>query len=380
MTTLKSTAPTVAPTVKTGKWDINIFFTALALTCFGVVMIFSASMYASTVEIGNEYFYFKKQLSAAIVGVVLMIVLSQVDYHYYRKFAFAGVIIAIVLLCLCFVPGIFVEVNNAKRWIKLGPLPQFQPSEIAKLAVILFMAHSIDKKGNDITSFARGIIPYLLLAGIVAGLIVIEPNLSTAILIVAIIVGMMFIGGVNLKYMLVLGVAVIVGAVVMMTIVDWRMGRVNAWLDPWAYRLDEGWQILQSLMALGAGGIFGQGLGNGKQKLLFMPEAENDYILAHIGEELGLIGTLLVLLAFVYLMLRGIRTAINVQDRFGSLLASGIMIMIGMQVMINVGVVTNTIPSTGIPLPFLSYGGTSLVINLVAMGVLLNISKHANAP
>jgi cell division protein FtsW len=189
---------------------------------------------------------------------------------------------------------------------------------------------------------------------------------------------MMFIAGVNLKYIVILGVIGVAGVIVLMTQVGWRAGRISAMFDPWAYKLNEGWQIIQSLMALGSGGVFGQGLGNGKQKLLFMPEAENDYIFAHIGEELGLIGTLLVLFAFMYLLLRGTRVAINVKDRFASLMASGFMIMIGLQVMINIAVVTNSIPSTGMPLPFLSYGGTSLLANLIAMGILLNISKYAD--
>jgi cell division protein FtsW len=361
-----------------GKWDINILLVTLALTCFGVVMIFSASMYSSSVELGNEYYYFKEQLVAAIIGIVAMLICSNIHYTFYRRFANLGIIISLLLLIAVFIPGIGVELNDARRWINLG-FTLFQPSEVVKLAVILYMAHSLENCKDKIRTFRYGILPYLILAVIIGGLIYLEPNLSTAIVIVCIIFGMMFVAGVNLKYIFILGGIGIAGVIFLMTQVGWRMGRINAMFDPWAYRLEEGWQIIQSLMALGSGGVFGQGLGNGKQKLLFMPEAENDYILAHIGEELGLIGTLLVMFAFMYLLLRGIRVAINTKDRFGSLLASGFMIMIGMQVMINVAVVTNSIPSTGMPLPFLSYGGTSLLANLIAIGILLNISKYANS-
>lgn len=360
-----------------GKWDINLLLTVLALTCFGVLMVFSASMYSASVERGNEYFYFSKQLNAALFGIVVMVVASYIPYRFYRRFAVLGIIVSVVLLLLVFVPGIGVEVNNARRWINLRFM-LFQPSELVKLAVILYMAHSLERKKEKIRTLQDGILPYLVLAAVLGGLIYMEPNLSTALIIFGIIFGMMFVAGVNLKYILALGAVGVVGVVVLMQQASWRAGRIAAMFDPWAYRLDEGWQIIQSLMGLGAGGVFGQGLGNGKQKLLFMPEAENDYILAHIGEELGLLGTLAVLFVFIYLIYRGVKIAINTPDRFGSLFAGGIMIMIGLQVMINVGVVTNSIPSTGIPLPFLSYGGTSLVINLLAMGILLNISRSNN--
>ncbi len=360
-----------------GKWDINILLVTLALTCFGVVMIFSASMYSSSVELGNEYYYFKQQMFAAMLGIFAMLVCSNIHFNVYRKFAKVGIIIAVLLLIAVFVPGIGKELNDAKRWINLG-FTLFQPSEFVKLAVILYMADALEKSREKVRTFRYGILPYLVLAGVIGGLIYLEPNLSTAIVIICIIFGMMFIAGVNLKYIVLLGIIGVAGVIILMTQVGWRMGRISAMFDPWAYKLNEGWQIIQSLMALGSGGVFGQGLGNGKQKLLFMPEAENDYIFAHIGEELGLIGTLLVLFAFMYLLLRGTRVAINVKDRFASLMASGFMIMIGLQVMINVAVVTNSMPSTGMPLPFLSYGGTSLLANLIAMGILLNISKYTD--
>ncbi|MEL7570714.1 MAG: putative lipid II flippase FtsW [Eubacteriaceae bacterium] len=360
-----------------GKWDINILLVTLALTCFGVVMIFSASMYSSSVELGNEYYYFRQQMLAALLGITAMLVCSNIQFNVYRRFAKLGIIISVLLLIAVFVPGIGKELNDAKRWINLG-FTLFQPSEFVKLAVILYMADALEKSREKVRTFRYGILPYLVLAGVICGLIYFEPNLSTALVIICIIFGMMFIAGVNLKYIMIMGVIGVAGVIVLMTQVGWRMGRISAMFDPWAYKLNEGWQIIQSLMALGSGGVFGQGLGNGKQKLLFMPEAENDYIFAHIGEELGLIGTLLVLFAFMYLLLRGTRVAINVKDRFASLVASGFMIMIGIQVMINIAVVTNSIPSTGIPLPFLSYGGTSLLANLIAIGILLNISKYTD--
>jgi cell division protein FtsW len=360
-----------------GKWDINILLVTLALTCFGVVMIFSASMYSSSVELGNEYYYFKQQLFAALLGIAAMLVCSNIHFNIYRRFAKLGIVISVLLLVAVLIPGIGVELNDARRWIKLG-FTLFQPSEFVKLGVILFMADSLENSKEKVRTFKGGILPYLILSLVIGGLIYLEPNLSTAIVMICIIFGMMFIAGVNLKYIVGIGAIGVAGVTILMTHVGWRMDRINAMFDPWSYRLEEGWQIIQSLMALGSGGVFGQGLGNGKQKLLFMPEAENDYIFAHIGEELGLIGTLLVLFAFMYLLLRGTRVAINVKDRFASLMASGFMIMIGMQVIINIGVVTNSIPSTGMPLPFLSFGGTSLLANLIAMGILLNISKYTD--
>ncbi|NTW72186.1 MAG: putative lipid II flippase FtsW [Eubacteriaceae bacterium] len=355
--------------------DFLLIITIFTLTCIGIVMVFSASLYNSNAIYGDQYYIFRKQFIYTLIGWAAFIIVSRLDYKIYKKYALHLMGISIVLLILVFVPGIGHYANGAWRWIRIGPL-QLQSSEVAKLSVIIFMASSLSVMKNQVRGFVTGFLPYMLLLVTVSGLIYIEPNLSTSLIVAAIIIGMLFIAGGNLFYIASLFGGVVSLAVYFIFFTNWRKDRLDAFLDPASNLTGTGWQSRQSILALGSGGIFGQGLGNGKQKMFFLPEPQNDFIFAHIGEELGLIGTLFILALFLLLIWRGLNIAMKAPDTFSSLLAFGLTLMIGIQVVINIAVVTQLIPVTGIPLPFISAGGSSIVFLMTGMGMLFNISRH----
>lgn len=357
--------------------DFILIFCVLILTVLGLIMIFSASMYNAGITYNNAFFFFVKQLIYGIVGFFLMFIISRTNYKVIKHFAPYVMIGSILLLGLVLIPGVGTNVNGAQRWIQL-PGGTIQPSEFNKIALILFMAYSIEKKGELMRSFRYGFLPYCGLLLIMCGLIALEPNLSTAAITGAILIGMLFIGGVNLKYIGVIVAGVFCAGIAMIVITPWRVARMLAYTDPWSNIQGSGWQIAQSLMALGSGGIFGQGLGNGKAKLMFMPEPQNDFIFAHIGEELGLVGGILILFVYLLLIWRLVKISMEAPDTFATLFCGGMAGLLGMQVFINVGVVTNIIPVTGMPLPFVSAGASSLISLLCGMGVVLNISKYCN--
>jgi cell division protein FtsW len=306
------------------------------------------------------------------VGLLAMYVISKIDYRIYEKYSKPLMIISIILLVLVLFVG--EDIKGAKRWFNLGGI-SLQPSEIAKYAVIIFCASSLSKMQDKVRSFSRGLLPFLLLIGLISGLIYLQPNLSTALILAMIIIAMVFVAGANLGYIMGLGGTLVAGALYAILFIGWRKDRLDAFLDPASNATGAGWQVKQSLLALGSGGIFGQGLGNGKQKMFYLPEPQNDFIFAHIGEELGLIGTLLILSLFLLLIWRGLRISLYAPDSFSSLLSFGIVFMVAVQVIINVCVVTQIIPVTGMQLPFISAGGSSLIFLMGGMGILLNISK-----
>ena len=355
-----------------GTMDYWLLLTVIGLTVFGIISIFSASMYNSGLE-GSPFSYFTKQLIFAIIGTILMITISNIDYKVVKHFAPMVMIGAILLLILVLFIG--VDVNGAKRWIdiKIGTI---QPSEFTKVALILYLSYSIEKKKELIGTFKYGILPYIGLAMIVCGLIALEPNLSTATIIGALIVGMLIIGGMNLKWFIPVAGLGVAGIVFMIITTPWRITRMLTFLDPWADIQGSGWQICQSLMALGSGGLLGRGFGEGKAKLLFMPEPQNDFIFAHIGEEMGLICGIILIAVYLFLIWRCIVIALNAPDSFSMLFSGGMAGLLGMQVFINIGVATALLPVTGMPLPFVSAGASSLISLMCGMGVVLNISKH----
>ncbi|MFZ7120417.1 MAG: putative lipid II flippase FtsW [Eubacteriaceae bacterium] len=355
--------------------DFLLIFCILSLVCIGVIMVFSASIYSSSVNYGDQYYLFKKQLLFAGIGLIVMYIVSKVNYKIYFKYHKHIMIISIILLIAVLIPGIGKSLNYARRWIYVAGM-SFQPSEIAKVAAIIFTAASVANLKEKIRTFTRGILPYLILIGILCVLIYLEPDLSTALVIALIIIGIIFVAGGNMGYLMSLGSVLGVGVIYAAFFTDFRKGRLDAFFNPTEHLTEGGWQAQQSLLALGSGGIFGQGLGNGKQKMFYLPEPQNDFIFAHIGEELGLIGTLLILALFLLLIWRGLRIALYAPDTFASLLAFGIIFMIGIQVIINIFVVTQIMPVTGMPLPFISAGGSSLVLLMASMGILINISKY----
>ena len=363
--------------------DFVIVLLVTALVIFGVVMVFSASYYYSINNAGSPYEYLKKQGLFAVVGFVLMAVCAQLDYHIYRRWSVAILAASFFLLVLLLFPGLpFVEtINNATRWIYIGPI-SIMPGEIAKIAVIVFTSAFLASEPKLILSFRRGILPLLLLMGVFGGLIIKQPNLSTAITVCGIIAGIMFLAGLEWKY--VVGAAIFGSAGVTALILagdligadHWKK-RITSFMDPFADPLGEGFQVVQSLLALGTGGLFGLGLGKSIQKNLYLPEPQNDFILAIIGEELGLVGILILFLVYVVLIWRCFHVCLNAPDRFGMLLSGGITIMIGLQVLINVAVVTSSMPATGITLPFVSYGGNALWLFMGSAGIMLNISRQS---
>ncbi|MBE6036883.1 MAG: putative lipid II flippase FtsW [Clostridiales bacterium] len=350
-----------------------------ALVVFGIIMVFSASYYASISETGDPYDYLKSNLMWAGVGTVAMIVCTLLDYHVYKKLAPWLMGISFILLLLIFTP-LGLTRNNATRWLGVEGFPiTLMPGEIAKICAIIFVAWFLSQNPKRIHQFWKGVLPLVLLAGAYFVLILKQPNMSTALTLLMIIVGMMFVAGLSWWY-----VAAAVGAAGGGFAVLWFffpdsyfMDRILSFTDPFADPLGDGWQVTQGLLALGSGGLFGKGLGKSIQKTLYLPEPQNDFILAIIGEELGFVGCFLLIAVYLVLIWRCCHICLNAPDLFGTLLASGITIMLALQVILNIAVVTSSMPPTGIALPFISYGGNSLLIFMASMGILLNISRHS---
>lgn len=356
--------------------DFVLTALVLGLVIFGVVMVFSASYYYAISHDGDAYAYLKRDVVFACIGLVCMFGAGAIDYHRWRKWSIPALALSIVLLCLLLVPSMpfVVELNGQARWIGVAGIT-IMPGEIAKAAVILCAAAWLSRRPDIILSVREGIIPMFLMTGVVGGLIGIN-NAITAATVVAIILGIMFIAGLHFRYLAGLG-AVIVAALTGLVIVEpYRMKRVTSFLDPFNDPQNTGYQVVQGLLALGSGGLFGKGLGKSIQKTLYLPEPQNDFIYAVIGEELGYIGLLLLLAAYLLLIWRCVHISMNAPDLFGTLLGSGITIMLAVQVVLNVMVVTSLAPATGIVLPFVSWGGNALIIFMGAMGIMLNISRQ----
>ncbi len=354
-------------------WLVALVF---ALVVFGVVMVFSASYYYAISTDGTPYSYLIKDIIFALLGTVGFMIAATVDYHILRKLTLPALILSIVLLCILLVPSLpfVISLNGKARWIGVGPVT-VMPGEIAKATVILCVATWLSSKPNMILKVKEGIIPMFLLIGVVGGLIGIN-NAITAATVAVIIIGMMFIAGMKIKYLVGLGglgAAALAGLVILE---PYRMQRITSFLDPFADPRGSGYQVVQSLLALGSGGLFGKGLGKSVQKTLYLPEPQNDFIYAIIGEEIGYIGLLLLLLAYLLLIWRCVHISMNAPDLFGTLLGSGISIMLAVQVILNVMVVTSLAPPTGIILPFVSWGGNALIIFMGEMGIMLNISRQ----
>lgn len=358
-------------------FDFWIFMSVLILLTLGLVMVLSASM-PTAYHVNNDIYYiFKKQLMYAVIGIVAMLVAANIDYRKLRKLAPVLLIISIVLLILVLVPGIGRETKETWRWIYIGSF-QFQPSEIAKFAVILFFSYSLSKRREKLGYFFKGFCPYLLLIGIISALLIMEPHLSCTIIIVSVAFIILFSAGAKIKHFLIVSVPAIGAFATIVAFVPYMRARVLSFTNPWNDPLGDGYQAVQSLYAIGSGGLFGRGLGRSMQKFLYIPEPHNDFIFSVLAEELGYIGVLAVLLLFMIFIWRGVKVAMNAPDVFGSLVAIGITSLVAVQSLLNVAVVTSSVPPTGVSLPFFSFGGTSLVLFLAEVGVLLNISRNAN--
>lgn len=361
-----------------GKMDLTFFFLLMIILLTGLVMLFSASYVFAYTNYGNNYYFIAKQAIFAVGGVLFMLFVSRIDYHILRKLAVPFYLVMVIFLTVMLILPPMVAGSGVKRWFSVGPI-NFQPSEFAKFAVILLLAHLIAANQKLMKSFKFGFLFLLSLVGVVCVLVVLEPHLSATILIFIIGIVMMFVGGTKLSHLSIIGIIGAGGVAALLSgVVKYAEDRITFWLDPWAAPRGEGYQTIQSLLAVGTGGLWGKGLGQSRQKYLWVPEPHNDFIFSIVCEELGLIGALIIILLFCFLMWRGFVIAMRAPDKFGSLLALGLTFQVGLQMALNVLVVTNTIPNTGISLPFFSYGGTSLVILLLEMGVILSISRMSN--
>jgi len=360
--------------LKKGPPDFILFISALTLLGIGLVMVFSSSAVTANVNYGDPYYFFKKQLLWAAIGIVAMVITIKINFSRLRDFAVPLMVLALVLLILVVTP-LGIEVKGSSRSFDLGFM-RFSPSELAKVALVMFLAKAMDIKLDKISSFTTGVLPFLVMLGFICGLIMLQPDLGTAFTIAATVFFMLLVAGARWSHLgaIMLSGLGAVGAAI--AVAPYRMERVVAFLNPWKYASDEGFQTIQSLYALGSGGLFGMGLGRSRQKFFYLPEQHTDFIFAILGEELGFIGCSVVVALFLLFAWRGYKIAINAPDNFSRLLAAGLTTIIVFQAIVNIAVVSGALPVTGITLPFLSYGGTSLLFTMIMVGLLLNISRY----
>ena len=356
-------------------YDMVILLMAVALTCFGVVMVYSASSVMAVRKFHDGFYFLKRQGLYALLGFGIMTVAMLTDYEKWRKYAVPLLFVCMVLLVLVFVPGIGGTAKGASRWIRL-PGFRFQPSELAKIALIFYMAYSLDKKQERVKFFSTGFLPYMCVLAFLMAILLMQHDLGASLTLGAVALTMLFVAGARPRY--ILGMFVLAVPFVYYAIMtkSYRIERIKVFLNPWKDPDGSGFQIIQSWLAFGNGGVIGQGLGEGKQKLFYLPEAHTDFILSVVGEELGLIGVLVIAAMFFLLVQRGIRVALYAQDTFGRYLAFGIVVLLGIEAFVNMAVVTGLLPTKGLALPFISYGGSSLIVSLFAVGVLLNVSAR----
>lgn len=358
---------------KLENYDLLLMLMAIALTCFGVVMVYSASNIMAAKRFHDGFFFLKRQGLFALIGFAIMLGAMHIDYRFWKKMAVPALLLCLVLLVMVLIPGIGGKAGGSSRWIKL-PGFNLQPSEMAKLALIMYMAYSLDKKQDKVKSFAVGIVPYMIILAILIGCLALQPDLGGALTLVAVAMTMLFAAGTRLSH--IISMILLAMPLLMYKLSrGYHKGRMEAWSNPWSDPEGKGFQIIQSWLALGTGGVFGQGLGEGKQKLFYLPEAHTDFILSVVGEELGFLGVIVIIGMFFLLVQRAMRISVAAPDTFGRFLALGIAVLFGIEATVNMGVVTGLLPTKGLALPFISYGGSSLLISLFAVGILLNISS-----
>lgn len=346
------------------------------LLVVGLVMILSASSVQSFATYGSSFLYFRKQLLWAALGLIAFVILARTDYRKLRRFSYVGYLAAVGGLVIALLPGLGVMSGGSSRWIAVGPIT-VQPSEVAKLALVLFIAEVYArKKESSLKELSHTLLPLLPALGLLGLLVMMQPDLGTTMLLGFIGLGMLLVAGAPFRFLIPVGVGGALAALGLALSEDYRRERILSFLDPWKDPLNTGYQTIQSLIALGSGGWFGVGLGASRQKWMYVPNAHTDFIFAILGEEMGFFGTLGIVGLFVFLMYLGIRVAQRAPDRFGTLVAAGITVWISSQALVNMGAVTATLPITGVPLPLVSFGGTSLVVTLAAMGILTNIASQ----
>jgi cell division protein FtsW len=356
-------------------YDHILIYTVLALLVIGWIMVYSSSAVMAEIQYNDSFKFLKKQILFSLIGLIGMVGAMKVDYRRLNAWTYPILIVSVLLLIVVLIPklGLSIRVGVARRWLTT-PWFTFQPSELAKLALVIFVAYSLAKKGDKIKEFFLGFLPVIAISGIMILLVILEPDMGTAILMGLLTVVLLFVGGTRFSYLLTIPLIAAPGIYFFITHFQYGYRRLITFLNPWQDMHGMGFQIIQSFVALGSGGLWGVGLGDGKQKLFFLPAAHTDFILAILGEETGFIGIMVAILLFTLLIWRGVKIAFRTEDTFGAHLAMGITSLIALQAIINMGVVLGLLPTKGLTLPFISYGGTSVVMNLVGVGILLNIS------
>lgn len=370
-------------TAHKGQFDFVLFVTVLVMLGFGLIMVLSASSPKAISEGGSGYEYVTTQALSAFVGIIAMLIISKIDYKRWAKYYKLMYIGSIVILLAVLIPGLGYSAGGALRWIDLK-VTTFQPSELVKIAMIIFFAKYLTDHKADLHTFGKGfILPLVIVSPIILILMFIQSHLSASVIIAMVVVILMLMAGTKMRYFISVGTPIVaIGAASLYVLAtyfglfEYRLKRIISFMDPWADVSNTGWQVIQSLYAIGSGGLFGVGLGNSTQKYLYLPEPQNDFIFSVIAEELGFVGCLAVIILFGIFIWRGVLIAMKAPDSFGSLIAIGITSLVGLQAIINIAVVTSSMPNTGMPLPFFSYGGTALLILLCAVGILLNISRY----
>lgn len=354
--------------------DPSLLAVTLVLSLVGLVMVFSASAVVAGNRFQDPWYYLKRQMAWLAVGLVLMHIASRIDYTVWRKLAVPILAVNVVLLVLVLMPSLGIVAKGARRWLQLGPI-HVQPAELAKLVAVIYLSAYLAKKYEKITQFARGLLPPVVVVGALSALVLLEPDLGTVVVLTLVMLTLLFLGGAKIRHLMTVGLCALPLVLVLILRSGYRRQRLLTFLSPWKDASDAGFQITQSFLAFGSGGLFGVGLGEGKQKLFFLPEAHTDFVLALIGEELGLTGTVFIILLFALFVIKGFQVANRARMPFGRYLGMGITLLIGVQALVNAGVVTGLLPTKGLTLPFVSYGGSSLVASLIAVGILLSISR-----
>ena len=357
--------------------DTWLFGGAVVLLSVGVVMVYSASAIVAAERFHDPYFFLKKQVFWALLGALALWLALRLDYRRLEGLVVPLLLVAGVLLVLVLVPPLGQAINGTRRWIRLGPV-SFQPAELAKLALVVYLAAFLARRRDALGDFRRGLLPPLAVAGVLAALVLAQPDLGSCLTLVALTFALLFLAGGRVRHL----ALVLAPALPLLAVAVWaapyRIRRVTTFLDPWSDPRGSGFQIIQSWLAFGNGGLLGQGIGGSQQKLFYLPEAHTDFIFAIVGEELGLVGALAIVGLFVVLAWRGLRIGLRAPEPFGAYLALGITLLIATQAIVNLGVVTGLLPTKGLPLPFISFGGSALLVTMLATGVLLNISQQAN--
>jgi len=374
MTMPKKNSTTPLP--QSFSYDVGLLFPVLFLVGIGIVMIYSASSALAMKKFGTDYYFLKKQIVSGALGITLLIVCRHVPYRLYGVLAYPLLGVALVALLALKLSPLAYTAGGSTRWLHLGPLT-FQPSELARFAMVIYLAYSLSKKQEMIRDFSIGFVPHVVVLTVLSGLILLEPDFGSVAILAAVTWIMLFVGGVRLLHLSAALLVLLPAGYFLMMNASYRLKRIMTFLDPWQYSSDQGYQIVHSLMAFGTGGIWGTGIGKGYQKLFYLPEPHTDFIFSVIGEELGLVGVVIILGLYVLVLYRGIRIARGAGDTFGTLMAIGLISAIGLQVCVNMGVALGLLPTKGLPLPFLSYGGTSLLLSMASVGILMNIGSRA---